>query len=124
MDLPEPNMEFGTRTPNFMTQSFVNGDAKISIRMAVLIQLFVIALGMGGTYAAVRGGIDADHQRLDSQSQTIIQLQSTLASVQQTNIILSGRIDVLNQSITDLNTNLKTIQEYVWNNKSHSILRN
>lgn len=88
------------------------GQFKISLKLALFVQLLVIASGIGGTYAAVRAGIEADRQKIEEQSESIRTLQVSVQSTQQT---LTG----LTTAITFLSDELKSMQERLWNDRRH-----
>lgn len=87
---------------------------RVSLKLAVIIQLIVISSGIGGTYVAVRAGIDADHQRIQEITKNLDSLKEALDTHRNVETQLSGRIDNLNGTISYLSMQMGTLQEELW----------
>ena len=93
-------------------ESSGGGEFKISLRLAVLLQVVMMAAGAGATYTATRAAIDMDRQRIEEQSQSIKILQGSVQSEAQQ---LSG----LTIAIEYLTNEVKSMQERLWNDRRH-----
>ena len=103
--------------PEVIVEGISRKDGKglrVSLRLAVIIQLIVISSGIGGTYVAVRAGIDSDRQHIEEAALTIKTLQVSLINTQTLVTQLSGRIDSLNTTISYLTDNVRTLQDHIW----------
>jgi uncharacterized protein YlxW (UPF0749 family) len=85
-----------------------NGELRISLRLAVLLQLVMMAAGAGATYTATRAAIDSDKQKIEEQSKSILLLQATMINTQQSVAGLTTAIDYLTKEV-------QSMQERLWN---------
>jgi hypothetical protein len=92
-------------------------ELKVSLRVAVLIQMLMIASGVGGTYAAVRAGIDSDRQHIEQLLDSNRTLNASIQDAQRNNIILSSRIDILTSTLDFLSKELNAMQERLWDDR-------
>jgi septal ring factor EnvC (AmiA/AmiB activator) len=92
-------------------KGMLGGELKISIRLAVLLQVVMMAAGAGATYTATRTAVDMDRVRIEEQSKAIGTLQVSMNQSQQE---LSG----LTTAINYLTAEVKSMQERLWNTQS------
>lgn len=106
--------------PNRVTLTGVDdpagrGEYKISIKFALLVQLLVMASGIGGTYAAVRAGIDSDRQHIEQLMDSNRTLNLSIQEAQRSNILLGARLETLTTTINFLSQELSSMQDHLWN---------
>jgi septal ring factor EnvC (AmiA/AmiB activator) len=93
-----------------MVGGMMNGELKIPMRLAVILQLVMMAAGAGATYTATRAAVEMDKQRIEDQSKAISALQTSMQSSQQTLSSLTTSIDYLTAEV-------KSMQERLWNDR-------
>ena len=113
-DMPERVTLTGVDDPNG------RGEYRVSIRLAMFVQLLVMASGIGGTYAAVRAGIDSDRQHIEQLLDSNRTLNLSIQEAQRSNILLGARLDTLANTIDFLSKELTSIQERLWNDRRRS----
>lgn len=86
------------------------GEFKISLKLAALLQVVMMAAGAGATYTATRAAIDSDRQKIEEQSQSIRSLQSSVQVSQQT-------LSSLTTAIEYLTSEVKYMREHLWNGR-------